>query len=198
MYTIRVSANNSLDGKEACKTDTSPPERPILLNSAVYSMTNYTITVKYNFQELTSESDNYDLELFYIKNNNTEDSLLLYNCSIKQIKEFFITVGNNIQNENCTYSGMQFILNPGTVYDFKINLTNRFDNKISQTTYYRSYSTSGEFQKFNNYNNFSLFALLVLLPIIFLIIFAVMYVLFFLFFHLIIISRFVLGKEKLF
>lgn len=166
LYTIIVTANNSLDGEKAVINDTSRPEIPILLKTA-YSSTNFTISVEYNFQELTAGSDSYNLELFSMNNKNTVDSIfLLYSCSINQTEALFIILGNNTQNEKCNYSGIEFNLTPGTDYDFKINLTNTFGNKTSRNTYHEKYSTAGELQKNNNSSFFALLVLLLIIPTI--------------------------------
>lgn len=134
-YNVTVAANNSLDVRITSKIDTSPPEKPILVNYSMYQTgTNSTLTIKYIFF-LQSGNDDCKLDFYIINNNSINNPHLLYSCSVKIFHNFTLTVGNDQNNSNCNNSNSQLVFTSSTNYNFKINITNRFRNKTSSNAY---------------------------------------------------------------
>ncbi|XP_068897747.1 receptor-type tyrosine-protein phosphatase U-like isoform X5 [Tenebrio molitor] len=175
LYTFGVSAFNSFPGHYVYKTDTSPPDIPLLNADPESDSKNNTITLKISLQKPRGKTDN---RLLYIlipdKNNLDSDKFekfglknvkIAANCTLEPSKtSFSVNIGNAYQFDNC-YQTNNLSLEPATFYNITILLLHIFQNKSSHNIYSFMYKTLDgpvHFQKIL----LGLLVLLLLIPVI--------------------------------
>jgi hypothetical protein len=149
-----VSAFNSFSGYYVYKTDTSPPDIPLLNGDPESDSLNDTITLNISTQKPRGTTDNRLLYILISDKNNTRDSnkfekfglknvQIAVNCTLELSQHSLkITIGNAnaYQFDNCNQTN-NLPLEPATFYTITVLLLHTFQNKSSHNIYTFMYKT---------------------------------------------------------
>ncbi|XP_068893062.1 receptor-type tyrosine-protein phosphatase kappa-like isoform X6 [Tenebrio molitor] len=151
-YIVQVSAFNGFPGHYVYKTDTSPPDIPLLNGDPESDSTNDTITLNISTQKPRGTTDNRLLYILISDKNNNSDShkfeklgqknfQIAVNCTLEPSQNSLsVTIGNAYQFDNC-YQTNNLPLEPATFYNIAVLLLHTFQNKSSHNIYTFMYKT---------------------------------------------------------
>jgi hypothetical protein len=134
------------------KTDTSPPDIPLLNGDPESDSTNDTITLNISTQKPRGTTDNRLLYILISDKNNKRDSnkfekfglknfQIAANCTLEPSQNSLrVTIGNSYQFDNC-YQTNNLPLEPATFYNITVLLLHTFQNKSSHNIYTFMYKT---------------------------------------------------------
>jgi hypothetical protein len=147
-----VSAFNSFSGYYVYKTDTSPPDIPLLNGDPESDSTYNTITLNISTKKPRGTTDNRLLYILISDKNNNSDShkfekfglknfQIAVNCTLAPSQNSLkITIGNAYQFDNCNQTN-NLPLEPATFYNITVLLLYTFQNKSSHNIYAFTYKT---------------------------------------------------------
>jgi hypothetical protein len=147
-----VSAFNGFDGLYVYKTDTSPPDIPLLNGDPESDSTNDKITLNISIQKPRGTTDNRLLYILISVTNINRDSnkfekfglknfQIAANCTLEPSQNSLsVTIGNAYQVDNCSQTN-NLPLEPVTFYNIIVLLLHTFQNKNSHNIYTFMYKT---------------------------------------------------------